>query len=381
MEKNLEHGLVSIEKIINLIDDKILFSCSDEEIFSIFILDFEIFKYYLPSQMSNIDLFSLSNSIGDIIGRENNYYSVDESGKFILFFENNSTNINIQSIIKIIEYFKQNPGDYIKSCNIGIAEFPMDGKDAALLIKAAENYILNDEEKMLENINTSELSLRILRKKLSKINEHSDTKAQLIKQLSGLINDICDYDDYLRQHTALVTAVSILLAKELELHWEEIEKIAIASILHDIGYTTIPKSVFLRPGRLTGEDWQVIKLHPVIACEKILRPMKVFEEYIPIIMNHHELIDGSGYPKGKKGEQFPIGSQIISIIDAYQSMRVDRPYRKAYEVEDIVEIFTRNAGIKWDKKIVIAFTAIIADPIIRKELVKDQGFYTEISPF
>ncbi|MCK7527901.1 MAG: HD domain-containing protein [Ignavibacteriales bacterium] len=132
--------------------------------------------------------------------------------------------------------------------------------------------------------------------------------------------------------------------------------------------------MYKTPCRLTSDEWKLVKLHPLIACEQILRPLGIFDEYLPIIQCHHEFIDGSGYPIGKKGDQIPLEAQIISIIDSYQAMRAEKPGRKPMDFDEALDVYIRNAGIKWDKDLITTFTAIIADPMIKEKLATGYGF-------
>jgi HD-GYP domain-containing protein (c-di-GMP phosphodiesterase class II) len=202
----------------------------------------------------------------------------------------------------------------------------------------------------------------------------NNIKTSLFNELSSLIKVIHQYDPYLGEHSALVTKGCILLAKEVGMNWRDIEKLAVAALLHDIGYTAIPKEIYNKKAKLTADEWKIIRLHPTIACQHILKPLTLFDDYIPLIQNHHECLDGSGYPLGKKGDQIPLGSQIISIVDTYHAMKTDRPYRNAMPFEDIIDYYIQNAGIKWHEELITMFAAILADNEITENLDKNEEF-------
>ncbi|MDQ7823918.1 MAG: HD domain-containing phosphohydrolase [Candidatus Eremiobacteraeota bacterium] len=134
------------------------------------------------------------------------------------------------------------------------------------------------------------------------------------------------------------------------------------SFLHDIGKVKIPDSILYKPGRLTDEEFEVLKQHPLIG-EELLKPLPAMSHVLPVVRNHHEKYDGSGYPDKLKGEDIPLAARIVSITDAFDAMVSDRPYRKGMTVENAVEELKRCAGTHFDPKLVEAFLRIIEEPM------------------
>ncbi len=130
------------------------------------------------------------------------------------------------------------------------------------------------------------------------------------------------------------------------------------SFLHDIGKVKIPDSILYKPGRLTDEEFEVLKQHPVIG-EQILKPIPSMQHVLPVVRHHHEKWDGKGYPDGLTGENTPLPARIVSITDAYDAMVSDRPYRKGMPVEDALKELKRCAGTHFDPQLVQAFVKVI----------------------
>ncbi|MDQ7821207.1 MAG: HD domain-containing protein [Candidatus Eremiobacteraeota bacterium] len=130
------------------------------------------------------------------------------------------------------------------------------------------------------------------------------------------------------------------------------------SFLHDIGKVKIPDSILYKPGRLTDEEFQVLKQHPVIG-EAILKPIASLAHVLPVARHHHEKWDGKGYPDGLAGEETPLAARIVCITDAYDAMVSDRPYRKGMGVEEAVAELRKCGGTHFDPRLVEAFLRVV----------------------
>lgn len=153
--------------------------------------------------------------------------------------------------------------------------------------------------------------------------------------------------------------LAVLLAKRLDLPKEEIDKLRLAVLLYDIGNIMVPETIFNKKEPLTQEEKDIIKQHPVIAAREILKPISNIQDIIPIIENHHENWDGKGYPSNKSGIEIPVTSQIVLLVDAFYAMTQDRPYRNAYDVDEVVEIIKSEAGQRWNEKLVEDFVYVV----------------------
>jgi len=138
-----------------------------------------------------------------------------------------------------------------------------------------------------------------------------------------------------------------------------VEALAYVASVHDVGMDQIDRSTLNEPGRLDGNTWAEVTLHPVRSAE-IVKPIEFQEQVTEIIIAHHERMDGRGYPRGLRGEQIPLGARIIAVLDAYESMTVGRPYRQAMKPEDAMGELNRCAGSQFDPRVVEAFGQLYA---------------------
>ncbi len=151
------------------------------------------------------------------------------------------------------------------------------------------------------------------------------------------------------------------IAKRFELSKNDMDKLKLAMLLYDIGNVLIPTDVLSKKTPLTKEEKEVITKHPIIGAQEILKPISHVSSIIPIIVHHHENWDGSGYPDKRKGDDIPLISQIILIVDSYYAMISDRPYRKAYSKEEAIAEIESLAGKKYSEELVREFKNAIKE--------------------
>jgi putative nucleotidyltransferase with HDIG domain len=168
------------------------------------------------------------------------------------------------------------------------------------------------------------------------------------------------YDDCTREHSLRVAEFARQLATCLGLHDAEVKTIAIAGLLHDIGKLGVAGRTLRKNGRLTETERERVLLHPVQGAQ-ILSGMESLREVVPLVRHHHERIDGGGYPDGLCGEQIPLGARVLAVVDAYDSMTSDRPYRSTLEHREAVRRLSRGAGVQWDAELVALWLECLAD--------------------
>ena len=181
---------------------------------------------------------------------------------------------------------------------------------------------------------------------------------QAQKTFEKVAQSLGERDPYTGKHSEDVAVIARKIGRELGLAEDEVEQIEAAARVHDIGKISIPDSVLLKPGKLTDEEWEAIKQHPVIGAD-LLSGLEIYEGSIDIIRHHHEHWDGSGYPDGLKGEQIPLGARIVAVADVYNALTTDRPYRKAYSKAEALEIIRDMSGKELDPQLVEIFLRVI----------------------
>jgi len=176
----------------------------------------------------------------------------------------------------------------------------------------------------------------------------------MMTSMEMLTNLLEARDLYTNGHSKRVCDISIKVHEHLHGINEHYLDVLWAAKLHDIGKICIPDEIILKPGRLTVEEYEIIKRHSGIAGD-IIRPLDPGSRIWPIIRYHHERYDGKGYPDGRRGNEIPEGSRIIAIADAYDAMRSCRPYREALDYEQCLDEIKRNAGTQFDPGLVEVF--------------------------
>ena len=194
-----------------------------------------------------------------------------------------------------------------------------------------------------------------------------------VEFVSSLASALDARDPYTAGHSLRVSEYSCAIARAMNVERQEEELIRVSALLHDIGKIGISDAVLQKTERLTQEEEALIRQHPVIG-KKILECVHGFEAYLPVVELHHENWDGTGYPRGLKGEETPRTARIVKVADAYDAMTSDRPYRRGMRHEQAIAILEKHAGAQFDVPVVQAFATlgdIIQRPADREVAVLD----------
>jgi putative nucleotidyltransferase with HDIG domain len=195
-------------------------------------------------------------------------------------------------------------------------------------------------------------SYRLYMGKLEAEKQHAEKVSNLhLRTIEALALAIEAKDQTTGEHLQRVRVYAMELAKELGLGEDDTEALRAASVLHDIGKLAVPEHIISKPGKLTPEEFEKMKIHPIVGAE-ILEQVDFPYPVVPIVRAHHEKWDGSGYPNGLSGEAIPIGARILAAVDCLDALASDRQYRKALPLDEAMEKVVAESGKSFDPRVV-----------------------------
>src|SRR5881398_2819404 len=212
-------------------------------------------------------------------------------------------------------------------------------------------------------VNREQLLARV--RSLLRQKAYTDELERAESVLFALARSIEGKDPYTEGHCERLADYSGRLAEYMGLPAPQIKALRRAGIVHDIGKVAVPDSILLKPARLTRTEQLILRRHPVVG-ERICAPLKSFQLVLPIIRHHHEKMNGSGYPDGLKGEQIPLTARVLQIVDVYDALITERPYKRALSVEEALR--TMRSEIRkgwWDPKVFNAFERMMSIEEVR----------------
>ena len=180
------------------------------------------------------------------------------------------------------------------------------------------------------------------------------------------------------QHLERVARYAVALGKKVELPSKNLVDVYCAALLHDFGKIGIPENILNKPGSLTSEEFAEVRKHPEIGTQ-ILKTLIQSENVSSIILHHHEFYNGAGYPSGLAKDEIPLGARIIAVVEAYDAMISNRPYRKAMTHEEAVAELVRCAGVQFDPCIVMHFLEIVEQEQEGVQILPEENYLEDIS--
>jgi len=197
---------------------------------------------------------------------------------------------------------------------------------------------------LIRPVDRTELVARV--RSLLKLKMRTDELDRAESVLFSLARSIEGKDPYTHGHCERLSEYSVRLGEHLKLSEEQLIALRRAGVVHDVGKIAVPDAILLKPGRLTEEEWKVMREHPV-AGERICAPLKSFRLVLPIIRHHHEKLDGSGYPDGLRGDAIPIAARVLQVVDVYDALTTERPYKKAFSAADAIQTMREEVAKGW----------------------------------
>lgn len=181
----------------------------------------------------------------------------------------------------------------------------------------------------------------------------------IIGAITSLVSALEARDPHTRNHSARVAQLAVRIGNSMGLSRSELYELHLGGILHDIGKIGIPDAILFKPGGLTQAEYETMKTHPVLGA-RILSGIPGLAAVAEIVLCHHEMVDGRGYPRGLAGDAIPLGARIVSACDTYLSMAEDRPYRQGRSLDRVMKEIRRVSGRQLDLRVVAALEALLA---------------------
>ncbi|MHC4932828.1 MAG: HD-GYP domain-containing protein, partial [Planctomycetota bacterium] len=182
--------------------------------------------------------------------------------------------------------------------------------------------------------------------------------------LDAMVSAIESRDCETKHHCRRVQSHAVLLGRRLGLTPEQLVDISYGALLHDVGKIGVPDSILLKPGKLSDEDWTIMRQHTLIGHKMISR-IKFLKGAADVVLYHHERWDGAGYPYGISGEDIPLPARIFSVIDAYDAITSERVYKRAVPIDQAKKEIERCSGTQFDPKIVEVFLKITDEELLQ----------------
>jgi HD-GYP domain-containing protein (c-di-GMP phosphodiesterase class II) len=187
---------------------------------------------------------------------------------------------------------------------------------------------------------------------------YESVKNNYLSTIQSLVNALEASDKFTKGHSERVRFLSLELGRHIGLDFRELEILEYAAILHDIGKIGIESFILQKQGKLTANEYSMIQAHPLIG-EEILGPIETLRDVRQTIIQHHERYDGKGYPYGLRGDELSLKSRILSVVDTFDAMMSDRPYRKALSIQKIKQEIINHSGTQFDPYVVEAFIGML----------------------
>jgi putative nucleotidyltransferase with HDIG domain len=194
------------------------------------------------------------------------------------------------------------------------------------------------------------LSHQISELKSKLVQTHRRLRNTQLDTVTALVAAVEARDPYTERHSVHVSTSAGRLAERLNLSKRETEVIKTAAVLHDVGKIGIPDAILAKPGRLTADEYRVVKQHPVTGAA-ILQSAACLQRELPLVLHHHEWWNGKGYPHGLKREEIPFGARVLQIADSIDAMLSPRSYKQAYDLDRVISELQRGRGAQFDPEL------------------------------
>ncbi|MGI6686646.1 MAG: diguanylate cyclase [Bacillota bacterium] len=240
------------------------------------------------------------------------------------------------------------------TASIGVAEYPLNADNKEKLIKKTDEALYRAKFVSKNRVESyysifDEVSLVL-----------KEEEKELFNSISAFTMVINAKDRYTYGHSLRVMELAKNLSLRMEVKADLIQDITFGALLHDIGKVEISRQILNKPNRLNSLEWDVFRQHTIWGAE-IIDPLKSLHGVKEIVLYHHENFDGTGYPEGISGDNIPLGARILRIVDSYDAMTTDRPYKMAMSLDQALEELDRYSGIHYDPIILLEFKVMMLE--------------------
>lgn len=368
-------GVFNQRHFYNTLENEIKNSTKSNNSIGLLLIDIDNFGMYndlYGHQFGDNILINTATILKKIVGPECKIYRFggDEfaillTNKDLQSLEYTAKNIyasysNIKS-----EYYTDSISSNI-TFSMGLSEFPNISTNKEALISEAKIALYQAKNKGEDKVNFYQDIMLQIRKNIK------PDQQQLVGVFKGLLSTIVAKDRYTFGHCERVSSYAVMIGEAMGLGINEIQTLLHSGLLHDIGKIELPKTILNKIGRLSEEEFELVRLHPVHSAT-ILEPLSgIDNNIIDYVKHHHERYDGNGYPDGLKGERISLGARILCVADSFDAMVSDRPYRKSLTIEQAFEELEKCSGSQFDPKIAKLFIATMRNRMSIKYNFKSQ---------
>lgn len=338
-------------------------SLAQQEVKSItlMILDIDYFKYYndlfghqagdkLLEELAQLLIRELGPN--DMVAR----YGGEEFTVILYDSDNRNGILAAEKIRAAVEAFpfpgrEQQPDGKV-TVSIGVASFPENAKSKEELVRLADEALYKAK---CCSRNKVELYFSVLDDLKHDLNK---SEAELVNSIKMLVRIINAKDKYTYGHSERVGRYAVSIAEAIGLTTEEVKTIRMGAFLHDVGKIEISRSILMKKGPLTEEEFETIRQHPFWGAG-IIKAVESLHPTLPLIKYHHERFDGTGYPLGLKEKQIPLQARIMAVADSFDAMTSNRPYTKSKNLDEAIEELRKCSGTQFDPEVVEVFLSIL----------------------
>lgn len=289
-----------------------------------------------------LDDLGLVTSVNSAANRVLKYQRIDIMGRSFLDFLPKDEHSKANKILDEIKNGGKNKDEEMRCLT-------KDNKEIVILLNAWPKY---DKDNQI-------IGIYGVAKDITEQKKIMESMRQMVIQIVSMLSEtVAVADRYTEDHCERIQEFALKLGEALALREDQMEHLRFAALLHDVGKVGVPIHILLKKGKLNEDEWNAIKEHPKKGAD-IVRQLNGFEDVALIIEQHQERIDGKGYPLGLKKEQIKREATIISVVDAFDAITSDRPYRKAMSIDEAVKELKKNSGSQFDPEVVDAFIRII----------------------